>query len=284
MNRIAVARNRLTVLLGALLVGWSGMTARAEEGPGITVSGTGIVEAMPEVVELSATVEGTAELAGDAVGKYRGNKRRVIEALDGLNIKGVTVVGSGLSVNSGTPPNPMAGYQAGQANQPKVADKVSVQEQLTITLSGVDTMSTDNLLQALTRIVDVAKDAGVAVGPGPKSMIEAQLSGSKPAALATFKLTNTDKLQQQAYAAALEHARTKAEHLAQLAGMQLGDIVSIRESTPDSPDDNGGGGIAGYMALFGRAMGSKPENTSAELRNIPVTVKLNVQFEIVKKK
>ena len=284
MNRIAVGRKRLSVLLWALLVGWPGMTARADEGPGITVSGTGIAEAMPEVVELSATVQGTAQLAGEAVEKYRDNKRRVIKSLDGLNIKGMTVVGSGLSVNSGTPPNPMAAFQAGQANKPKVADKVAVQEQLTITLSGVDTMSADNLLQALTRIVDVAKDAGVAIGPGPQSMIEAQLSGSKPAALATFKLTNTDKLRQQAYAAALTHARAKAEHLAQLAGVQLGDIVSIREGTPDSPDDKGGGGIAGYMALFGRAMGSKPENTSAELHNIPVTVNLNVQFEIVKKK
>ena len=149
-------------------MGLSGMTAKAEESPGITVSGIGVVEAMPDTVELTATVEGNAELAGDAVEKYRGSKRRVIESLNGLKIKGIAIVGSGLSVNSGTPANPLAAFQAGQANQPKVADKVAVQERLTVTLSGINTMSADNLLQSVTRILDVAKDAGVSHRSGPE--------------------------------------------------------------------------------------------------------------------
>ena len=163
MKSIAVVRNRV-VLLGVSLVGLSGMTAKADDSRGITVSGSGVVEAMPDSVELTATVEGNAELARDAVEKYRGSKRRVVEALNGLKIRGITIVGSGLSVNSGTPANPLAALQGGQANQPKVADKVAVQERLTVTLSGVNTMSADDTLQSMTRIIDVVKDAGVVIG------------------------------------------------------------------------------------------------------------------------
>ncbi len=283
MKRLAVARNRFAVLFWVLLVGLC-MPAEAEESPGITVSESGVVEAMPDTVELTATVEGNAELADDAVKKYRGNKRRIVESLNGLNIKGMTIVGSGVSVNSGTPANPMAAFQPGQANQPKVADKVTVQERLTVTLSDIKTTSADNLLQSVMRIVDAAKDAGVIIGPGAKSMIEVQFNGGKPGALATFKLSNTDLLRQQAYEAALIQARAKAERLAQLAGVALGDVVSIRETAALSKDDNSGGGMGAYLALIGRASSNQPEYTSTELQNIPVKVSLNVQFGIVKKK
>lgn len=284
MNRFAIVRSRLVGLLWMSLVGFSGMTAAAEEGPGITVSEIGVVEAMPDTVEMTAMLEGNAELADDAVKKYRDNKRRVIEALNGLKIKGMTVAGSGLSVNSGTLANPMAAFQAGQANQPKLADKVAVQERLTVTLSGIDTLSADNILQSVTRILDVAKDAGGVIGPGPKSMIEIQLSGAKPAPLATFKLSKTDLPRQQAYEAALKQARAKAERLAQLAGVELGDIVSIRETAPVSKGDTSGGGMSAYLGLLGQASNNQPEYTSVELQSIPVTVSLSVQFAIVKKK
>ena len=284
MKGIRVVRSRSFVLLWVSLVGLFGNRAEADEIRGITVSGNGVIEAMPDTVELTATVEGNAELAGDAVEKYRGSKRRVIESLNGLKIEGISIVGSGLSVNSGTPINLMAALQAGQANQPKVADKVAVQERLTVTLSGINTMSADDLLKSVTRIFDVAKDAGVVIGPGPKSMIEMQLGGAKPGTLATFRLSNTDSLRQQAYEAALKQARAKAERLAQLAGVELGDIVSIRESVPVSKNDNNGNGIAAYLALIGGASSNQPDFTSAELRSIPVTVSLSVQFDIGKKK
>jgi uncharacterized protein YggE len=265
------------------LVGFLGVACGAEQ-TGITVSGSGTVEAMPDTVAITASVVGSAELAGDAVQKYRGTKRRVLEALGALNIEGFTVVGSGLAVNSGTPANPMAALQ-GQANQPKVADKVAIEENLDLTLTGIDAMSADNLLESLMRILDVAKDAGVIIGESPQGMLQVQLRGAKPAALATFKLSNADAQRQQAYAAALKHARAKAEGLAQLAGVELGEIVSIRETVPAAQGDDSGDGVSAYLALFG--MGSKNQTdayTSSEFKNIPVTVSLNVQFATVKKK
>lgn len=282
MKSIVVVRNCWTALVCTCLVAVCGMTAVAEEKQGITVTESGVARAMPDTVELTATVEGNAELAGDAVEKYRGSKRRLAELLKGLNFKGLSVADAGLSVNSGTPANPLAALQ-GQANQPKVADKVAIQERVTVTLSGINTMSPEDLLAAVTRIVDVVKDAGAVIGPGPKSMMEIQLSGSKPGNLATFKLSNPEVLRQQAYEAAVKQARAKAERLAQLAGVELGDIVSIRETAPLSKDDNSGGAAA-YLALFGAAASRAPEFTSGELQNIPVTVNLSVQFDIAKKK
>src|SRR4051812_8245358 len=95
MKCIEVIRSCLLGLLSVSLVGLLGMTVEAEEGRGINVSGNGVVEAMPDTVELTATVEGNAELAGDAIEKYRANKRRVIESVNGLNINGVSIVGAG---------------------------------------------------------------------------------------------------------------------------------------------------------------------------------------------
>lgn len=273
--------NRWAVLLGSSLLALCSMPANAEEDHGITVSETGAAQAMPDTVELIATVEGNAELAGDAVEKYRGSKRRLADLLKGLNVKGLSIAGAGLSVNSGTPANPLAALQ-GQANQPKVADKVAVQERVTVTLSGINTMSPDDLLMTVTRIVDVVKDAGATLGPGPKSVMEIQFSGGKPGSLATFKLSNPDALRQQAYEAALKQARAKAERLAQLAGVELGEIISIRETAPISKDSNSG--AAGYLALFGAAASRPPEFTSAEFQNIPVAVSLSVQFDITHKK
>ena len=283
MNRIAVVKNWVFVLLWALLAGWSGVTAQAAESPGITVSGIGKVEAMPDTVELIATVVGSAELAGDAVRKYRSNKQRAIQSLNGLNIKGFTVVGSGLSINSGSQNASIVAMMQGQANKPKVADKVVIQERLTASVSGIDTMNAEELLESLIRIVDVMKDVGLVVGPGPKSMIEMQFSRGKPATLATFKLSDTDSLRQKAYAAAMQQARAKAERLAGLAGIQLGDIVSIRETVPVSKGDNSGG-MSPYLAMLGMASSKQPEYTSTEFQSIPVTVSLSVQFDIVKKK
>jgi hypothetical protein len=236
---------------------------------------------MPDVVELTATVEGNAELAGDAMEKYRGSKRRLSELLKALNFKGLSVADAGLAVNSGTPANPLAALQ-GQANQPKVADKVSVQERVTVTLSGIDAMSPDELLTNMTRIVDVIKDAGATIGPGPKSIMEIQLAGSKPGNLATFKLSNPEAARQQAYEVALKQARAKAGRLAELAGVNLGDIVSIRETAPVAKDDSGG--ASAYLALLGAAASRAPEFTSTELHSIPVAVNLSVQFAITPEK
>jgi len=283
MNKLPGNRSGLAVVLVLLLAAGSGSLAAAADEAGITVAETGVAEAMPDSVELIGTVTGSAELAGDAVEKYRGNKRRALEALTSLKIPGMTVVGSGLAVNSGNPANPMAAFQGVQNDQPKLADKVSVQEKLAIKLAGVDTMSADDLLKAIMRIVDVAKDTGLAIGPGPKGMIEMQINGETPSALATFKLSDPEPLRKKAYAAALKQARGSAEQLAQLAGVRLGEIVSIHETALASKEAKGDDVSGIYAAIFGRATGASTDYSATQLEMIPVRVTLRVRFAIGQK-
>src|SRR4051812_36487033 len=67
-------------------------------GEGISVAGSGEVKAKPTTVELNATVSGDAELAADAIVKYRDARRRAVEALNGLKLEGLKVEGGGFSV------------------------------------------------------------------------------------------------------------------------------------------------------------------------------------------
>ncbi|REK07889.1 MAG: DUF541 domain-containing protein [Planctomycetota bacterium] len=273
------------LMLAAALVGLSALTAGAQESRGITVSGEGVAEAMPDVMELAAKIDGNAQLAGDALEKFRGNKKRFVDALKRLGIEGLSIVDSGPSVNSGTPANPMAAFQGGQVDETKMPNSVGFQEELTVTLSGVDKMQAEDLLRSLTLIIDAAKDAGVNLSASPISMIQAQFQGAKPTSLATYRLSQPDAAKQQAYEAALASARAKAERLAQLAGLKLGDIVSIRETAPGAQGDDDNGGMMGaYLTLMTGAAGKeKTEYTSGEFKKIPVAASLSVQFDIVKK-
>src|SRR6476661_6912735 len=72
----------------------------AETNRGIAVAGTGESKGKPSIVELSGTVTGEAELASDAITKYRDNRQRAIDAMDNLKIEGLKVTGSGVSINS----------------------------------------------------------------------------------------------------------------------------------------------------------------------------------------
>src|SRR5437762_12046832 len=71
--------------------------ARAENdqssggGEGISVAGSGEVKAKPKVVEINATVSGDAELAADAIVKYRDARRRAVDALNGLKLEGLKI-------------------------------------------------------------------------------------------------------------------------------------------------------------------------------------------------
>lgn len=281
--RCTLVQSGLRAMACAALATGLACWARADEAPGITVTAKGVVEAMPDVVELVATVEGNAELAGDALEKFRSNKRRLLESLDKLKLPELAVAGSGLSINSGTPISMMAVLQAGQANEAKVADKVAFQEHVTITLSGINGMSPEDLLQAVTRIVDAVKDAGAPIGGAPKGMLEMQLGGAKPATLAKFKLGNPEALREKAYQAAVDEARATAKRLAEAARVELGAIIGIRETAPPAaPDDSGG--MVTYLAMFAGSAAKPSDFTADEFRSIPVTVSLSVQFAIATKR
>ena len=218
---------RISLLIAVVAaVGTSGLPAA--ETTGISVVGIGKVEARPSIVEMSGTVIGDAELAGDAVTKYHGNRQGAIDAITALNIEGLTIDGGGIAIKSEMNEAQM---QAMRRGMPATggSNKLSVSESLKLRIDGVDQLDTEQLLETIVKIVDAGKDAGVMIGPkldfNPYMGYQNNTSG----ALATFKLDNVDDLKAEAYEKAIADARKQAERLAGLAGVNLGGVTSIRE-------------------------------------------------------
>ena len=245
----------------------------------LQVTGVGKVEAKPNTVEMAGQISAEAELVGDAITKFEANKRRVIDALKGLNLEQLEIRELGISFTAGA-----GGAQAqqmammrGQA-MPTVAAKVSVIERLTITLKGVDTTDEKELLSTIVKVIDAGKDAGLNMSPPPMNVLQAQMTAGQPASLAVFKLVNTTSLQQEALDAAMKDAFTNAGKLAKIAGVELGAVTDVSEG-PVADDKNP---QAAYLRMFMPAMGGKDESifTSPTLSDIPISASVNVTFDI----
>ncbi|MEZ6057094.1 MAG: SIMPL domain-containing protein [Planctomycetaceae bacterium] len=252
------------------------------EGRVVQVTGVGEVEARPTMVELSGLVKGEGELASDAVVKYRGNRRRAIEAIEALAIEGLTIDGGGVSIQSTT----MGGEQMamfGNGNAALGVQQLAVSEPIRIRIAGIDKLSTEELIGLLVRVVDAGKDAGINVGGKSPSMMEMQLGITGEKSIATFTLGDVDALEKSASQAAIADARKRAETLSELSGIKLGNIVGIRAVTPKEDNDSQDS-MQGYYAMIYGIMNSERKKegySSSELRPISVKAAFQVDFEIL---
>lgn len=279
---------RSVILASALLivVCADSLSLFAAEAKVLRVIGVGKVEALPDRVELSGTVAGEAELAADAVKQYREHRRRVVEALEALKLKGLAISGNGMSITTGTDgANPQQALVLGIGNQNAAAPaKISVRETLTVTLDGVQSLKSEELLDTVIKLIDSAKDAGLTIGPKPLSMIEIQFSGASPTALVRFRLNEIDAYRQNAYTKAMENARASAERLAKLANVKLGKIVSIHEG-PAPPSPSSSSSSSAYATYVRSIIGASHDTaetdySSNSFQQIPIGVTLEVDFEI----
>jgi len=246
----------------------------------LQVNGVGKVEAKPNAAEMSGQVSAEAELVGDAITKFEASKRRVMDALNGLGLEQLDVEAQGLSFTSsaGDAQAQQMAMMRGQT-MPDVASKVSVTERLKITLKGLDTMDEKALLGTIVRVLDAGKDAGLNMSAPPMNMVQAQMSRGLPASLAVFKLLNADTLRQQALAAAMKDALSKAEKLATLAGVELGAVTSVSEGPIGDDKDP----QMAYIRMFMGSMADDGDDsvfTSTTLSDIPVAVNVTVVFAI----
>jgi uncharacterized protein YggE len=252
--------------------GWSAMAAEVNRG--IAVAGTGESKGKPSIVELSGTVTGEAELASDAITKYRDNRQRAVEAMDNLKIEGLKVTGSGVSISSALSPQAMQQLMNGMGSSGTGNARLQVSEPLKITIEGVDKMPTEDLLAMLVRIVDAGKDAGIAIGP----QIDYQqyyYSGrmNQAQGLAKFRMADVKELRAQAYTAAIKDARDQADRLATLSGVKLGRVTSVREGAAPSPNVN--------VVYYGQPSKDDSDNyTTTKLEDITVKIVLQVEFAI----
>lgn len=274
MNATHTCRNWNRLFLVALTLLSLAGTARslpAQEPKGISVQGTGKVEVLPDLAELSVYVSGEGELAADATKKFRDNKRRGVTALQNLKLAQMSVVDSGVAVNSNAITNQQQAFFNGNQTA-DTASKLNVGESLTIALAGVEKMKPEEVLDMTMKLVDTAKDAGLTVGPRPMTYYEMQMSYSQqiPSAVVNFRLKDFETHRTAAYAKAMEDARANAELLAKLAGVKLGTIRSISDK----------GNQQEFVTNDSNTVRRTPVYSSTSFKPIPVVVNLNVEFAI----
>lgn len=264
-----------------LSCGLCSSSASAAEGGGITVVGVGSVEAKPSVVELTGMIIGQGQLAGDAVTKFHGNRRRAETAFKNLNIPELEVVNEGVTLYSALSTAQMQAMMRGMAVNNTQSQKLSVSETLKLRLSGIDKLSTQELLETIVKIVDSGKDAGVAIGNDTTPTIPGVYNASKARnTMATFKVTNVQKLKEAAFQQAVANAKAQAEKLAGLTGVKLGKVISINSQGGSSPTTSAAYNQVMAQYLATTRSKSSDEQASAVMKAIPISVSVRVTYSI----
>ena len=198
----------LVVALAAVVVSQSGCapaTAQEETTDGeprtITVSGSGSVSAAPDEVVVRLGVETMAETASEALSDNSQQMEAVIAALRdaGIPSENIQTQTVQLRARYETPPR-----ETGPAEERELIGYVAT--------NVVEARSDD--LDVIGELLDAAVQAGAN-----------RIEGIR------FEVSDPGEFLDQAREAAWEDAQEKADQLASLAGDDLGDVLSIDEST-----------------------------------------------------
>ena len=176
-------------------------TADEAEQRTLSVSGSGVVSAAPDEVVLRLGVETTAETASEALSQNSEQMAAVVSSLDeaGVPPENIQTQTVELRPRYETPER-----EPGQAQG---------QELIGYVASNIVEARTDDL-DAVGQLLDAAVGAGANRVEGLR-----------------FEVSDSGELLTQARDAAWQDVETKATQLATLAGVELGDVLSINEST-----------------------------------------------------
>ena len=110
------------VLVGSVL----GQTVAAfADDSRLAVVGTARIEQRPDIMEVVANVAASGTMSGDALKKFRANRRRGIEAITKLKIKGLEVKGGGMSGSCRTPSCSRCAIASGMGSRAAMASRPS---------------------------------------------------------------------------------------------------------------------------------------------------------------
>jgi uncharacterized protein YggE len=222
--RVARAWPLFVILLAAVLV-VSGCAPRAVAAPAaaaettnplrtITVVGRGEVKAKPDIATVNLGVEVTAPTVSEAMTEANARMETILAAMKALGIADKDIQTSNFSINferrEPTAPaasEPTAGAKTGSTQVPSGFYRVNNMIQVTI--------------RDLDKVGDVL-DAAVEAGANNVWGV-------------SFGLDNTEALEAQAREKAVADARSRAESLAKLNGVAMGDVISVSEVIGGGP-------------------------------------------------
>ncbi len=254
---------------------------RAVAEDGILVSGTGEALVKPNQLEIYLTAAGEAELGSDAVVKYQHAISRALEAFEGLKFPNLKLEPRGLGVStSGVTPAAAArmGVEAGQAPGAQVV----LSRSLRVVVGGIDKLSDEELIKLVSKLIDTARDMGIHASATETSAAMEELAAEQgPQPAVQFIAENVEKPREVAYRQAFERARQRAQQLATITGVKLGEVKSVEEIRDGAADETlQEAYLAGIYGSTGQNRRGDTRASSPKFSEIPVVVTLRVRFAI----
>jgi uncharacterized protein len=186
------------VLIGAAVVALAGVGrpdlagGASEPAGGITVTGTGTIQTVPDQAEFTLGVQTEGPTAREALATNSERMRRVLAALSSAGVAKEDLRTQDVSVSQ-------------SYSDDGHADGYSAHNSVSVTIRD---------LAKAGSVLDAASNAGANDVYGP-----------------TLSRSDQDELQAKALRAAVDNARAKAGALADAAGVQLGSVTAIVEGS-----------------------------------------------------
>jgi uncharacterized protein YggE len=213
----------------------SDSTSTADSSRTIIATGTARVRGTPDVLKVTIGVTSRGKTVGEALDRNNAGARKVIQVLldGGVDKKDLQTTNLSIGPISGDNANDIQGYQVSNAVVAQLRD-----------------------LDKAGSLLDKAVEAG-----GDDVVLRG----------VSFDIDDTSDLVSAARVDAVKRARNQGEQLAAAAGVQLGDVIKISESSQDY-----GSALAMLDTTAERAAPSMPIQSGSQ----ELTVQVSVVFSI----
>lgn len=230
------------VLLAVLALAVPPAAAQSYPENTITVTGSGQASGTPDIADINMGVRTISEDVAAAFDQNSAQVQGVINTLTNLGVaqEDIRTTSIYTSFRENFPPSP---------DQPAPPRTYEVTNDLRVTLRDTNRIG---------EIIAAAVDAGANNVYG-----------------LNFRFSNQDALEQQARTEAMNNARARAEELAAIAGVSVGDIVVITEG-------GGGFGPMPFAAAGGFGGGGGGGGAPIEAGQLTVSVQVQVTYRIVR--
>lgn len=248
----------------------------------ITVTAVGEAKVKPDLIVLTGVISESSEKMKDAVTAFRDTRRRAMAAIKEIGIENLSVAASSLSVglSGGPQANPFGG---GEQPGGVPAGQLEISQSVTLTVTGVDKMEEQAVIDLTVKLINAAKEAGVDLSSNEmQNMMMMQMGmGGAGGTTASYKISDPKAAHKAATKDAIDKARADAAYLAELAGGKLGKVVRISDGPAPVGDDDSA--MNPYMMIFGAMMGEDTADaySTTTLDEITVGRALTVSFELV---
>lgn len=200
----------------------------------IEVQGTGAAEAAVVAYRLEFRLTAAKETAIEAARQFIAVRARVDKAFAELALSGLVVTGSGVEIEySDKTAELFGGVQIvnGRRVEPQIEREAKFSERITVRIPAAPGAAAAPLLEQIAQVLDVADEVGldpVGIVAIPAGWVQPPVPGVTPPRVFSVEVADAEAVRLSAERAALAEARGRAERLAGAAGLQLGDVLTIR--------------------------------------------------------